>query len=334
MTHTSRWILGALALSLLAPALVGSTTQDKKATHDLVIEAPAALTPGTQAAIRISVYSSTGLFEFKPAANAPVKLVLIDGKGLAKELFAGKTDARGAVAATFAVPNVEEGEYALEITSESEAGKDVRTQKIKVARGHRIMLTSDKPLYQPGQLVHLRSLCLEALTLKPIPGSEILFEIEDAKSNKVFKQRGRTSEFGVASVDFQLADEVNMGSWKITASIGESKAEKSIEVKKYVLPKFKVGVTTEKKFYRPLETVKGSIEARYFFGKPVENGEVRVTASTFDVQMREFAKLDLDPEVWITHLKPGDSELTMREIEAGARRHRPRMLQNGQVFEF
>ncbi len=48
----------------------------------------------------------------------------------------------------------------------------------------------------------------------------------------------------------------------------------------------------------------------------------------------ELAKLDLDPEIWITHLKPGESELTMREIVQGARRHQPRMLQNGQVFEF
>ena len=48
----------------------------------------------------------------------------------------------------------------------------------------------------------------------------------------------------------------------------------------------------------------------------------------------ELAKLDLDPEVWITHLKPGEIELTMQEIEECAGRHRPRMLQNGQVFEF
>jgi ribonuclease BN (tRNA processing enzyme) len=48
----------------------------------------------------------------------------------------------------------------------------------------------------------------------------------------------------------------------------------------------------------------------------------------------ELAKLNLEPEVWITHLKPGEIELTMREIEQSALRHRPRMLQNGQVFEF
>ena len=48
----------------------------------------------------------------------------------------------------------------------------------------------------------------------------------------------------------------------------------------------------------------------------------------------ELAKLDLDPEIWITHLKPGEIELTMQEIEEGTRRNRPRMLQNGQEFEF
>jgi hypothetical protein len=290
-----RWFLGAFGLLLLAPALIGgaATLQDPKATHDLVIEIPSTLTPGTQAAARISVFASTGLFDFKPASGSPVRLVLIDGKGLAKELFADRTDARGTVAASFAVPDLPEGEYALEITTESAAGKDVRTQKVRLARGYRILLTSDKPLYQPGQTIHLRALSLEALTLRPVAGQEILFEIEDAKSNKLFKRRGPTSEFGVAALDFQLADELNMGAWKVVASIGESRVEKSIEVKKYVLPKFKVSVSADKKFYRPLETVKGTIEARYFFGKAVEGGDVRVTASTFDAQLREFAKLDL-----------------------------------------
>jgi len=48
----------------------------------------------------------------------------------------------------------------------------------------------------------------------------------------------------------------------------------------------------------------------------------------------ELAKLERRPEVWITHLKPGEIELTMEEIEAVAGNVRPRMLQNGQQFEF
>lgn len=48
----------------------------------------------------------------------------------------------------------------------------------------------------------------------------------------------------------------------------------------------------------------------------------------------ELAKLERRAEIWITHLKPGEIELTMAEIAAGCRSHRPRMLQNGQIFAF
>lgn len=48
----------------------------------------------------------------------------------------------------------------------------------------------------------------------------------------------------------------------------------------------------------------------------------------------ELSKFTRDAEVFITHLKPGEVELTMSEIEAVVTRIRPRMLLNNQVFEF
>jgi ribonuclease BN (tRNA processing enzyme) len=48
----------------------------------------------------------------------------------------------------------------------------------------------------------------------------------------------------------------------------------------------------------------------------------------------ELAKLEVSPEVYITHLKPGEIELTMQEVEEYAGTLHPRMLQNNQVFEF
>src|SRR5450759_825742 len=48
----------------------------------------------------------------------------------------------------------------------------------------------------------------------------------------------------------------------------------------------------------------------------------------------ELAKLERSAEVFITHLKPGEIELTMQEVEECAGQHKPRMLQNNQVFEF
>jgi ribonuclease BN (tRNA processing enzyme) len=48
----------------------------------------------------------------------------------------------------------------------------------------------------------------------------------------------------------------------------------------------------------------------------------------------ELAKLERTAEIYITHLKPGEIELTMQEIEEDAGQFRPRMLQNNQTFEF
>lgn len=47
----------------------------------------------------------------------------------------------------------------------------------------------------------------------------------------------------------------------------------------------------------------------------------------------ELQKLQRSPEIFITHLKPGQSEHTMREIEDSIGEYKPRMLQNNQVFE-
>jgi ribonuclease BN (tRNA processing enzyme) len=48
----------------------------------------------------------------------------------------------------------------------------------------------------------------------------------------------------------------------------------------------------------------------------------------------ELAKLQVDAEIYITHLKPGEIEPTMLEIEECAGKFRPQMLQNNLVLEF
>ena len=48
----------------------------------------------------------------------------------------------------------------------------------------------------------------------------------------------------------------------------------------------------------------------------------------------ELLKLKLDPEIYITHLKPGEVELTMQEIGECVHEVTPKMLLNGQVFQF
>ena len=47
---------------------------------------------------------------------------------------------------------------------------------------------------------------------------------------------------------------------------------------------------------------------------------------------QELEKMRVSPEVYISHLKPGEGALTMKEVSQAAGRWRPRMLENNQEF--
>jgi ribonuclease BN (tRNA processing enzyme) len=47
----------------------------------------------------------------------------------------------------------------------------------------------------------------------------------------------------------------------------------------------------------------------------------------------ELAKFKREAEIYITHLKPGEVELTMQEIQECAGAWKPRMLENNRIFE-
>jgi Cft2 family RNA processing exonuclease len=64
--------------------------------------------------------------------------------------------------------------------------------------------------------------------------------------------------------------------------------------------------------------------------------ELAIAAKHFcpSLLAEELTKLERSAEIFITHLKPGEVELTMQEVEDCAGEYKPRMLQNNQVFEF
>ncbi|MCH8923426.1 MAG: hypothetical protein IIA67_09805, partial [Planctomycetes bacterium] len=146
----------------------------------------------------------------------------------------------------------------------------------KLTRSWKLLLSSDKPIYQPGQVIRLRSLALRRPDLHPVAGHDVEYSIADPKGNVIFRRRDVTSRFGIASADCPLADEIIEGPYQIECRVGETVSRRTVEVKQYVLPKFKAKVTLDRPFYEPGQRVRGTIEADYFFGKPVTGGKVTV----------------------------------------------------------
>ena len=229
------------------------------------------------ASIRIFVKNhATG----RPIPKAAVRIAIKKADRTIGDLGTFTTDNDGSITKPLAIPAIEPGNYLLEVATKSSVGKDVVTQPIEVKLPARIYLTTDKPLYQPGQTLHLRVMMLNRLSLKPCANQPITFEIEDPKGNKVFRETRRTSPHGISAIDFVLADEVNPGRYRIRAVQGGVESEKIVTVQKYVLPKFKIAVETDRSFYLPADTIRGQLHAIYFFGKPVAKARIEIIGRT------------------------------------------------------
>lgn len=224
----------------------------------------------------------------KALANRQVTLAARVGETLREVTVT--TDESGAAGAELKLDVA--GEMTLTAQMEGAAGTPVQAvQRCEVSRSRRVLVTTDKPIYQPGQTMHLRVLSLKKPRLSPDADAECVVEVFDGKGNKVSKQRLSTGDFGIASTTFRLATEVNEGTYRIRATIGDVQTEKAVTVGKYSLPKFNVAVSLDKGFYIIGDTVKGTLNARYFFGKPVAGGAVTVTLFGYDVEFTPFATL-------------------------------------------
>ncbi len=280
--------LGILAATTLYHPISGAEDAPAPKSHETTVSCGQEFFAGSNAAFRCGVHSVKSITETTPLANAEVTVELRDKASKSFPLHKGKTGPDGWDRGELQIPEVPAGSYTLVVNTRSDRGKDTLDRNVQIKSGAKVMLVTDKPLYQPGQVMHLRALALRPFDLKPVANADLTFEIDDAKGNKVFKRTRRTSEFGIAAVDFELADEVNMGDYHIRALIGEAQADKTVTVKRYVLPKFKVNVTSDKPYYMPKETIQAELQSDYFFGKPVAGASIEVKASTFDVQFKEF----------------------------------------------
>lgn len=230
-----------------------------------------------------------------PLMEKDITVEFFSGDELVGKVSA-KTDKGGMAEIPVSLDDSVTGNITMVATIETVYGKRTLSANFVSAAQesyNKTLLTTDKPLYQPGQTIHIRSLSLELPDKKPLAETEVTLELSDPKGNKVFKKRGKTGKYGIFSADFKLADLVNLGNYNLSVLInGQTAAQKTLTVEKYVLPKFGIEFTADKGFYMPGETVKGKIVSNYFYGKPVSQGIVHIEAKTTDVSETTFQTID------------------------------------------
>lgn len=284
-----RWAAEGTALVGLLLLLLVHPWNPSVSPSEVQVLVPPQFLCASRAAVRVVARRhDTG----EPLAQAPVYLSL-HGSGRHATLLTGRTNGRGTLDASFTLPpDFDEGSYLLTVEARTRYGTERVTQPVQLRRAYRILLTTDKPVYQPGQTIHLRTLTFEVGTQRPATERQVIFEVEDPRGNKVFKSTQRVSQFGVAAADFTLGQDILLGPYRVRATVEGRSSERTVEVKRYALPKFKVEVRPERSFYLPGEEVRGTVRAAYFFGKPVARAKVWVELATFDTDWSPFAKIE------------------------------------------
>jgi hypothetical protein len=155
------------------------------------------------------------------------------------------------------------------------------------------MLSTDKPVYQPGQVIRMRGLALRRPDHRPVAGQTMVFSVTDPRGNVVFRQRGVTSAFGISAGDCALADELIEGPYQVECRLGEIVSRATVDVQRYVLPRLKVEIDTDQPFYAPGAVLRGNVRARYVHGEPVRRGTATVVLTADVIGPKPLGSWDL-----------------------------------------
>ncbi len=175
---------------------------------------------GSRAAVRVIVSDSKG--DVIPGRGAVRIALEADGKEQ-RTLFTGRLNHRGTTEAQFQFPEGVTGNCNLHYTVDTSLGATEYTQTIRLQDKVGILLTTDKTIYQPGQMIHVRALALNRTDHRAAGKRNLLLEVEDSHGNKVFKKATSTDEFGIGSADFGLASEVNLGTYHVRGNPGRGR---------------------------------------------------------------------------------------------------------------
>ena len=154
------------------------------------------------------------------------------------------------------------------------------SKNVDVSDNARIMITTDKTIYQPGQPLHVRALIFAAAN-RAAADAEATLTIEAPDGTNVFKADLRTSRFGVANADWTLPDNTRLGNYLLKVemdddNLGGAFAGQTIKVSRYDLPNFAVNVKTDRTYYLPGQHASVEVNADYLFGQPVKRGHVKI----------------------------------------------------------
>ena len=210
----------------------------------------------------------------------------------------GLTDSNGYAVLSMFLPSSDTQGRDLEVAVQAQHGtiKKNAENDLKVGAPGRILVQTDKPLYQPAQTLHIRALIFGD-EHRALGAKKVYFQVEDEDGTVVFKDERTSSRFGVVAADWTIPDRIKLGEYRILAKtypgqyvdsdnddsddedsqISAAADRRTVRISRYELPTFVVSAKPDRTYYLPEQQASLEISADYLFGKPVPKAAVRIS---------------------------------------------------------
>jgi hypothetical protein len=233
---------------------------------------------------KVTLYQSvSGMDDY----SSEVLVELVERGDTLTELWSGTTDATGAALA--ALPPQDEllkrerdhhsgsemGQTHLIMLIERDGQRRALTRTLRFMQGNQLELMMDRPLYQPGQVIKLRALLVDADSGQP-RASELRWRARDPRGNLVLDESTKASAAGIGALELALSPQAIQGEYAITVEGGGASASRSVAVQPFRLPAFSVTLDTPEASIDAAGEAAGQVVATYTSGEPVRGADVEV----------------------------------------------------------
>lgn len=157
------------------------------------------------------------------------------------------------------------------------------TKFINQLKSERVYISTDRTLYNPGEIVYFSLFNVETQTLHASNVSDMIYaELKNPEGKVIQKIKLLMGDKGIAKGDFSFPAEYNGGIYTIAAyTLWQSNdtanllAEKKVQLQKFTAPNFKYTLEFDRKAYGLNEQVKAEFQLKDNQDKPLANLQVR-----------------------------------------------------------
>lgn len=150
----------------------------------------------------------------------------------------------------------------------------------------RTYVYTDRPIYRQGQEVFIKGIDRIGYdgSYEILKNRDAVVEVINSEEESVYKQSLPMSENGTFDARFVIPTDAPLGAYRILAF----NTEHTFDVEAYVPAAFKLELAPERDEYIAGERLVVTVDADYYFGVPVDGGEVEYSVTSQDYYFDKF----------------------------------------------